>query len=289
MKNETTVRGVPVSNPQKILFTAPAVTKLEVVRYYAAVSRRMLPYLSGRLLSIVRCPKGVCEACFYKKHPGPGSKGILTHPVKNTAGEEEEYFYLNSSAGLLWEAQMGTLEFHTWGSKAQALEHPDQLVFDLDPDEGLPLAKLRQGVRDLKQVLDELGLRSFLKASGGKGYHVVVPLAPAQSWDAFHAFARRVAEYMERRWPKRYTSNVRKEQRKGRIFIDWIRNGRGATSIAPYSLRAREGASVAMPLRWEELSRVAPNAITMQKALTRLKQPNPWQGYFQVQKTQRLK
>lgn len=281
-RNGVVVGGITITNPGKVIFENPVVTKEDVVRYYAQVSGRMLPYVAHRVLSIVRCPKGVSEACFYKKHPGPDSKGVVTVPVSTGDGGAEEYFYIENASGLVSEAQMGTLEFHTWGSRVDDLERPDVMVFDLDPDEGMDLDAVRRGVRDIKGILDELSLRSYLKTSGGKGYHVVVPLKPAASWDAFHGFARRVAEVMERKWPDRYTSNVRKVNRKGRIFIDWIRNGRGATSVAPYSLRARKGARVSMPISWEELDAVAPDGVTMADALLRIRGDDPWKGFFQT-------
>ena len=274
------IGGVRVTSPDKVIFEGPDVTKADVVRYYARVAERMLPYVSRRILSIVRCPKGIAEACFYKKHPGPGSRGIVTLPVSG-AEETEVYFYIEDAAGLLYEAQMGTLEFHTWGSRVDALEHPDMMVFDLDPDEGLDIARVRQGVRDLQTILTELSLDAYLKTSGGKGYHVVVPLRPAASWEAFHDFARRVAEVLEQKWPDRYTSNVRKVKRGGKIFIDWIRNGRGATSVAPYSIRARKGARVSMPIAWEELDAVAPDGVGMADALQRIGGPDPWAGFFE--------
>ena len=281
-RNGVVVEGITITNPGKVIFENPVVTKEDVVRYYAQVSGRMLPYVAHRVLSIVRCPKGVSEACFYKKHPGPDSKGVVTVPVSTGDGGAEEYFYIENASGLVSEAQMGTLEFHTWGSRVDDLERPDVMVFDLDPDEGMDLDAVRRGVRDIKGILDELSLRSYLKTSGGKGYHVVVPLKPAASWDAFHGFARRVAEVMEQKWPDRYTSNVRKVNRKGRIFIDWIRNGRGATSVAPYSLRARKGARVSMPISWEELDAVAPDGVTMADALLRIRGDDPWKGFFQT-------
>ena len=257
------IDGVTVTNPDKVMFGESGITKEQMVRYYAQVAERMLPYVGGRVLSIVRCPRGVGSACFFKKHPGPGSSGIVTIDVSESDGETEEYFYLESAAGLVSEAQMDTMEFHVWGSRVDELEHPDTMVFDLDPDKGLDLEQVRRGVRDLKDLLDELSLTSFLKTSGGKGYHVVVPFEPASSWDAFRQFARRMAQVMAEKWPDRYTSNVRLAKRNGKIFIDWMRNGRGATSVAPYSLRARPGAPVSAPLAWDELDTVAPT-------------PSPW-------------
>ena len=275
------IQGIKISNPDKVLFDDPRITKEEVVRYYSEISERMLPYVSRRLLSTIRCPKGISQTCFFKKHPGPGSKEVIITPVINNSGETEEYFYIENSAGLISEAQMDTLEFHIWGSCVETLEMPDMMVFDLDPDEGMDLDRVRQGVLDVKEILTELSLNSYLKTSGGKGYHVVVPFKPVVSWEIFHDFARGVAEVMEQKWPDRYTSNVRKTRRVGRIFIDWMRNGRGATSIAPYSLRARRGARVSMPIDWEELDTVAPDGISMEEALLRIKGKDPWKDFYE--------
>lgn len=276
------IEGIKITSPDKVIFDDPPIAKAEVVKYYAQVAERMLPYVSHRILSIVRCPKGVSQSCFYKKHPGSGNQEVVTITVPNSDGEPEEYFYIGNTLGLIWEAQMGTLEFHTWGSRVDQLEKPDVMVFDLDPDEGMDLDLVRQGVKDIKSILTELSLIAYLKTSGGKGYHVVVPLQPAVSWDTFHDFARQVAQVMEQKWPDRYTSNVRKSKRTNKIFIDWIRNGRGATSIAPYSIRARQGARVSMPIAWEELDTVAPNGIHMADALSRLGDSDPWKGFFQT-------
>lgn len=278
--NSIIIEGIKISNPDKVIFTDSEITKGDVVKYYAKVAECMLPYVRRRILSIVRCPKGISQTCFYKKHPGPGSKGIVTIPILTGSGEMEDYFYIENISGLIAEAQMGTLEFHIWGSHVDELEKPDMMVFDLDPDEGMELSRVRQGVRDMKNILAELSLNSYLKTSGGKGYHVVVPLKPAVAWEGFRDFARRVAEVMEKKWPDRYTSNVRKAKRTNKIFIDWIRNGRGATSIAPYSLRARKGAGVSMPIAWEELDTVTPNGVDMAEALRRIGGNDPWKDFF---------
>lgn len=281
-KKSLVIQGIKITHPEKVLFYEPEITKEDVIRYYEKVAERMMPYVSHRILSIVRCPKGISETCFYKKHPGRNSKSIVTIPVRNEEGETEEYFYIESVSGLIAEAQMGTLEFHPWGSRIDELEKPDIMVFDLDPDEGMDLSSVRQGVRDLQGILAELSLVTYLKTSGGKGYHVVVPFKPAALWNAFHDFARRIAEVMEQKWPERYTSNVRKAKRTNKIFIDWIRNGRGATSIAPYSIRARKGAKVSMPIAWEELDTVAPDGVDMADALVRIGRDDPWKGFYQT-------
>ena len=275
------IEGIKITHPDKIMFNDPDITKEDVIRYYDQVASHMLPYVAHRVLSIVRCPKGISETCFFRKHPGPGSKGIVTTPLTNSDGDTEDYFYIENASGLIAEAQMGTLEFHTWGSRVDTLEQPDMMVFDLDPDEGMELSDVRRGVIDVKSILSELSLKSYLKTSGGKGYHVVVPLKPSVAWDTFHDFARRIAEFMQQKWPDRYTSNVRKTARKNKIFIDWIRNGRGATSIAPYSIRARSGARVSMPITWDELETVAPPDVTMSDALRRSQSQDPWAGFFQ--------
>lgn len=275
------IEGVKISNPDKVLFDAPEITKEDVILYYAKVSELMLPYVSRRVLTAVRCPRGISQNCFYKKHPSSDSKGIVRLPITTSSGKTEDYFYIENLTGLISEAQMGTLEFHIWGSRIHELEKPDMMVFDLDPDEGMELSRVRQGARDMRSVLAELSLSSYLKTSGGKGYHVVVPLKPVMTWEAFHDFAKRVAEVMELKWPDRYTSNIRKAKRAGKIFIDWIRNGRGATSVAPYSIRAKKGATVSMPIAWDELDLIAPDGIRMADALRRIGGgSDPWKDFF---------
>ena len=281
------IDGIKITNPDKVIFEDPEIKKADVVQYYAKIAERMMPYVSNRILSVIRCPKGISGSCFFKKHPGQDNNGIVTMPVMSSGGEKKEYFYIENATGLLSEAQMGTLEFHTWGSRADDLEKPDMMVFDLDPDEGMELERVRQGVKDIKSLLDQLSLISYLKTSGGKGYHVVVPLKPSVEWEPFHDFARHIAEIMEQKWPDRYTSNVRKDKRINKIFIDWIRNGRGATSIAPYSIRARKGAHVSMPITWKELDTVTPDGVNMADALMRIGGNDPWKDFYQI--NQRLK
>ncbi len=279
---KTVINGVEISNPDKIIFADWGITKANVAQYYADIAPYMLRYVSNRVLSIVRCPKGVSGECFFKKHPAADSKGVKKVSIPDSGGEDRPYFYIDKEQGLVYEAQMGTLEFHVWGSRVKTLEKPDLMVFDLDPDEGMELKQVRQGVNDVKSLLDELGLVSFLKTSGGKGYHIVVPLTPTKNWQEFRAFAKQLAELMERKWPERYTSNMRKEKRKGKIFVDWVRNSRGATSIAPYSVRARKGGKVSMPIAWDELGRVAPDGVTMLEALNRVKKGDPWKNFFKT-------
>lgn len=288
-EDRNSFEGVNLTNPDKLLFINPRITKSEVAQYYMNISKRMLPYVENRVLSLVCCPKGVSDSCFFKKHHPADGPGIVKVNVLNGKGDEDEYFCVSGVSGIIFQVQNNTLEFHVWGSRADNMEKPDMMVFDLDPDEGMGLDKVRQGAKDLKSVLDNLSLISFLKTSGGKGYHIVVPFKPSADWDAFRLFAKNVAEIMQQKWPDRYTSNVRKANRKGKIFVDWIRNGRGATSIAPYSIRARNGASVSMPIEWNELSKIAPDGIKIAEALKRLEGKDPWKNFYKTMSNQLLK
>lgn len=284
-ETELIISGVRITHPDKLIFDNPQLTKEDVIRYYAAVSERMLPLLSNRLISAIRCPKGINQTCFFKKHPGPGSREVVIMPVAVSEGGTEDYFYIENEAGLIEEAQMGTVEFHIWGSRVNNPELPDMMVFDLDPDEDMELSRVRQGVLDVREILNQLSLKAFLKTSGGKGYHVVVPFKTAASWDTFSDFARKVALVLEQKWPDRYTSNIKKKRRTGKIFIDWMRNVRGATSVAPYSLRARVGAKVSMPISWDELDLVAPDGISINDALERIKAEDPWRGFYEIEQS----
>lgn len=276
---------IKITHPERVVFPKEKITKQEVIDYYKKVSNRMLKYLGNRLISVVRCNKGVNGECFFKKHPLKKRDGIKIKSITTSIGEKDDYYFITGPKGIIYEAQLGTVEFHTWGSQQDRLEHPDMMVFDLDPDAGMELEQIRQGVRDLKKVLDKLHLKSFLKTSGGKGYHVVVPFKNSSNWVVFHDFAQNVARFMEEEWPEKYTSNVRKSKRKGKIFIDWIRNGRGATSISPYSLRARPGAKVSMPISWRELDRIAPDGIDMKEAIRRLSKADPWKDFYNIEQT----
>lgn len=282
LDNKNSVLGVKISNPERVVYNSKKLTKLDVAQYYAAVSKRMLKYINGRLVSVVRCHGGVNGECFYKKHPMKNSDKVKIVKVKNSEGEKSEYFYLDSAEGIIKQVQLGTLEFHIWASQMPELEKPNYMVFDLDPDENMSLENVRRGVKDLKKVLDKLGLKSFLKTSGGKGYHIVVPFAKSVGWQDFYSFAKEVALIMEQKWQDRYTTNVRKDSRKGKIFIDYMRNNRASTSVAPYSLRARKGAKVSMPISWRELDKIAPDGVDLMEAKLRIKKADPWKNFFSV-------
>ncbi len=280
-KDEAIVEDIKISNPDKVIFKNPKITKLDIALYYHKVADRMMPYLKERIISTIRMPDGYgCEK-FFKKHLENQNPGIGKINLKSTNNKKEDYYYIENSLGLISEVQMNSFEFHTWGSKVKHLEQPDIMVFDLDPDEKLNINKLREGVKDLKSILDGLDLKSYLKTSGGKGFHILVPIKQKMSWEEFRETARNIAKLMEAKWPCKYTSNIRKNKRTGKIFIDWVRNTRSSTSVAPYSIRLRKKCAVSMPIKWSELDKIKPDEITLEMAIKRLKRKDPWEGFFE--------
>lgn len=280
--DDVIIESVKITNPDKVLFADEKITKKEVIQYYQKVAGRILPYLKNRLISTIRCPDGTSGSSFFKKHFGENPNeglGMLEVP---SSSEKDDYYYIKNISGLISEVQMNSIEFHTWGSNIKNIDKPDIMVFDLDPDEGMNLEEIREGVKDLKSILDELSLVSFLKTSGGKGYHIVVPFKSSTNWELFRKFSKNIAVLMEEKWPDKYTSNVRMINRKGKIFVDWIRNTKGATSVAPYSVRAKKKATVSMPIAWSELDKVEPNSITMSDVIKRLRRKDPWENFFKV-------
>ena len=248
------IGGVRVSSTDRVVFETAGLTKGDVARHYERVADRMLAHLADRPLSLLRCPDGIDGDCFFQKHAGKGfPDGIRTLPIEEKGGETEDYMYVNSPEGLIGAAQMGTIEFHVWGARRDRLERPDRMVFDLDPDENLGFDAVKHAAARVREGLDACGLPSVPMVTGGKGVHVIVPLRRISEWDSVRYFARTFAAILARRDPERFTDTMSKSKRKGRVFIDWLRNERGATAVAPYSLRARPGAAVAVPLDWAEL------------------------------------
>jgi len=282
MKTDITIAGVKITNPEKILFPKSKITKLDLAKYYEQVAPRMLPYLENRIISTIRCPKGISLSCFFKKHLGTKDLGLKLIELPKKGDKLNDYYYITKVSGIISEVQMNTVEFHIWGSRVDNLNAPNMMVFDLDPDVGMNISQVRRGVKDLKQILDGLKLKSFLKTSGGKGYHVVVPFKEDCNWDKFKDFAKNIALLMESTRPDLYTTNVRIKNRKNRIFIDWIRNTKSATSIAPYSVRIKDQASVSMPIKWSELDTITPDGITINDALKRIKLKDPWVNFFNI-------
>jgi bifunctional non-homologous end joining protein LigD len=248
---------VKISNRDRVIYPADGLTKGQLADYYAAVAELLLVDAANRPISLVRCPQGRAKKCFFQKHDagsfGPDVKQV---PVKEKKGGTEDYLYIDSAKGLLTLVQMGTIEVHGWGSRVKPLEKPDRLVFDLDPDVGLDFGDVRSAAVRLQALLADLGLVSFPMVTGGKGIHVIVPLDASVDWPKVSDFAERFARAIAQAEPERFTANIRKVERKGRIFLDYLRNQRGATAIMPYSARARDGAPVAAPIAWEELDSI---------------------------------
>jgi bifunctional non-homologous end joining protein LigD len=251
---EPALDDVRISNPDRVIFPESKVTKGELAAYYRAVGDIMAVWTANRPISLVRCPQGRAKKCFFQKHDS-GTFGPHVHhvPIREKDGHKEDYLYFEDSAGVLACVQMGTIEFHGWGSKVADVEKPDRIVFDLDPDVGLDFELVKKAAKDIKTHLADMGLTTFPMLTGGKGVHVVVPLTPEAEWPQVKDFAQRFALALAEAEPDRFTAALAKAKRTGRIFIDYLRNQRGATAIMPYSARAREGAPVAAPINWEEL------------------------------------
>jgi bifunctional non-homologous end joining protein LigD len=254
MTAEIVIEGLRLTHPEKVLYPEQGITKRALAEYYLAVAARMLPHVRLRPISLVRCPMGAQKKCFFQRHAGSGVPPQIREIGISGFEESGAYLYLADKAGLLALVQMGVLEIHPWGSRIDRPERPDRIVFDLDPGEGLSFPDVIVAAREVRQFLEGIGLTSFVKTTGGKGLHVVVPIVRRYSWPQAKAFAKRSAELLAERAPARYLTRISKAERKGRIFIDYLRNDPTSTAIGPYSTRAREGAPVATPLAWDELS-----------------------------------
>jgi bifunctional non-homologous end joining protein LigD len=280
--------GVRLTHPDRVFFPEENITKRDLAIYYTEVAPHLLPHLEGRPLSLVRCPDGSKKPCFYQKHLGTTMpEAVRGITIKEKAGAAT-YIAIDDLAGVISLVQMGVLEIHPWGSRTDRLERPDRLIFDIDPAEGLEWDDVVQAARHIKERLDDLKLDSFVRTTGGKGLHVVVPLVRRASWEELKSLAKSFADAVVREQPKRYIAQSSKVKRAGKIYLDYLRNERGATAIASYSTRARPGATVATPLSWDELSGSwRPdrfNTRTVPERLETMKQ-DPWQGFFEARQT----
>ena len=272
IKNE--IEKIKITNPNKIIFSRDKINKNDIVEYYKKVSQRMFEFLDNRLISTVRAPNGIDNEIFFMKHLNTESKNIGKKKING-----EYYYYIKNKNGIIDEVQMNSYEFHIWGCLQNNINHPDLLVFDFDPDEKLSLRKIKNGIKDLKKILDKLKLKNYLKTSGGKGYHVFVPLKTS-SWKETEKIAKNISELMVQENFKLYTTNMRMNKREGKIFIDYFRNKKGATSVCPYSIRLKEHATISCPIFWNELDRINPKSITIKNIDVRLKKKNPWYDFF---------
>ena len=287
--NETRICGITISNADRVVFDEQGVTKGDIAAYLNEVAEHMLPHIKDRPVSLVRCPAGDTSKCFFQKHHTDSTPDdIGSVMIRESDGEEDEYLVLNSAKALVSAAQIGALELHIWGSRTDKLESPDRFVIDLDPDESLSFEDVKSAAFEVRDVLESAGLKSFPLLTGGKGIHVIVPLERRRDWDEIKTAARNLAQKLADAAPGSYVAEMSKKKRKGKIFLDWLRNERGATAIAPYSLRARPGAPVATPVDWAELKRIeAADKYTIRTIGQRLAQlkSDPWEGYFDVRQS----
>ncbi|WP_369941989.1 DNA ligase D [Xanthomonas medicagonis] len=280
--DKTGARTPPaLSSPGKRIFADIGATKQDVWDYYTAVMDHLLPEVAGRPLSIVRCPNGAERPCFFQKHHTAGLELVSSVRLKEEAGNNAYYLVADDPAGLLELVQFNALEFHPWGSYAATPDSANRVIFDLDPGPDVPFAEVKQAAKDIRRLLAQLELESFLRVSGGKGLHVVVPLNPGCDWELTKRFAHGFADALAQSEPQRFLATATKRLRNKRIFVDYLRNGRGATAVASYSLRARPGAPVAMPLAWSDLPKLhRADAFTMRDVPATLKRrrKDPWAG-----------
>jgi len=277
------VAGVPISHPDRILYPELKLSKIDIARYYASIEEWVVPHLARRPLTLVRCPEGIAGECFFMKHSKVWAPTALRRVRIKEKTKLGEYLIADDITGIVSLAQMGVLEIHTWNSVFEDVERPNRLVFDLDPGEDVSWAAVVRGARMVRDALTALELESFVKTTGGRGLHVVVPLTPHADWSQCLEFSRALSERFEQAQPDLYTTTFAKTGRARKILIDYLRNNRTNTSIAAFSTRAREGAPVSVPVKWEEL-RVSldPRAFTVHsvpKRLPKLK-ADPWAGYW---------
>jgi len=275
------VNGVKLSHPDRMLEPEAGLTKRDVALYVAAIAPHMLPHLVGRPLSLVRCPEGMAGKCFFMKHATFATPALRRVMIREKDAEAE-YLIADSASGLIQLAQMSVLEIHTWNSVEDSLEMPDRVVFDFDPGPEARWQDVVDGATLVKERLDQIGCASFVKTTGGKGLHVVVPLMPRASWDECKVFSQLVSESVVAQHPDRFTTAMRKAGREGKVLIDYFRNNRGSTSVAAYSTRARPGLPISLPVAWDELASFSPaRPFTMASALERVQnqQRDPWTAY----------
>jgi len=282
-----TVAGVSISNATKLMYAEAGLTKIDLARYYEAVGDAMLPHLRGRPLTLVRCPNG-WQKCFYWKHATGRDIAPIDQVMIDESGGPKQYMVANSVAAIVALLQAGVLEMHPWGSRTDNLAHPDRIVFDFDPDERIAWPRVVESVNVLRTLMDELGLTGYLKTTGGKGLHVVVPIRPTLDWDAIKGFTKAVAELLVRTFPDRFIATASKRSREGKIFVDYLRNAEGSTAVGPYSLRAKSNAPVAMPIGWDELERDLRfdhfNAKNVPSLLAKRRR-DPWQRFFDTRQS----
>jgi bifunctional non-homologous end joining protein LigD len=282
-EGDSLVAGITISNPGRVLDEQSGVTKIDVARFYERIGPLLLPHVENRPLSVVRCPRGFASACFFQKHGGGMfPDAVRSLPVEDSSGTSQ-YLMVDSIEGLVGLVQMNVIELHPWGSRGDLLERPDRMFFDLDPGPGVAWKRVVAAAQRLNTILEHLDMESFVKTTGGKGLHVVVPLVRRYEWDQVKGFSHAVAVQLAKVDPQEYVATASKAKRKGRIFVDYLRNGRGATAVAPYSVRARPGAAVSTPISWKELEKLASaDAFDLNAVISRAQgnRADPWAKFL---------
>ncbi|HEY0963719.1 MAG TPA: non-homologous end-joining DNA ligase [Pseudomonadales bacterium] len=277
------LRGVRISHPERVIDAQTGLTKGQLAEYYDAVAPFVLRSIANHPVTLIRCPDGIGGEMFYQRNPGRGL-GPDVCPLKwHYKDKDYEYLYIRGPQGLLELVQMNVIEFHPWGTRYDRMDYPDKAIFDLDPDTAVPFEAVKLAALDLRQRLENLGLESFLRVTGGKGVHVIVPLAEKDPWDEVKEWTRSVAEQMAADVPDAYVSTMTKAKRAGKIFVDFFRNDYTATAVGDFSVRARPGAPVAVPLEWKELDKLdAANQFSVADVLKRIKRKAPDDERYRV-------
>jgi bifunctional non-homologous end joining protein LigD len=279
--------SVKVTNPDRVIDPSTGLTKLHLVRYYESIAERILPHLADRPVSLVRAPEGITGELFFQKHPETRMPG-LRELDRSLWPNHSALLAVDSADALLAAAQMNTIEFHTWNSHATDIDRPDRMVFDLDPGEGVGWPQVQEAAHLMRAMLTELALESWLKTSGGKGLHVVVPLTPGLDYVAVKAFSQKVVQHLAKAIPQRFVAKSGGSNRVGRIFVDYLRNGHGQTTAAAFSARSRPGLGVSMPVAWEQLPALKGGSqwtIATAREYLSFEQSDPWAGYWKKRQT----
>lgn len=287
MKN-LRIENLNITHPDKIIAGSKNVTKSELIEYYDFIADKILPYVVLRPVMIFRCPGTSEKDCFFQKHYTKGMTSNVSKIAITEKNKTDDYLMIKDRLGLITLIQLGAVELHCWGSNEKHLEKPDMITFDLDPDPKVPWKQVVKGAQIIHKALKKQGFKCFVKTSGGKGLHIVIPLKPKATWDTVKSFAQNFARQIEKEYPKLFVSTASKSKRGNKIFIDYLRNGRGATAVAAYSSRAKEDIPISTPLRWDELGKISGareyNIHNIRKRLS-AQRKDPWEGFFKVQQT----
>jgi bifunctional non-homologous end joining protein LigD len=286
-KGPEKIEGVAISHPDRVIFPDLGITKRQLIAYYASVAPWILPHIANRPLSLLRCPGGIAGECFFQKHFATGMKGIKRVTIKEKS-KTDDYLVLRDAHDLVLLIQEGVVEIHPWGATADDPDSPDQLIFDFDPAPELPFSAVIDAAKAMRDYLAAMKIESFCKTTGGKGLHVVAPLKRDVDWAELKAFTKKIASNFATAAPERFTINPLKRERHDRIFLDYLRNDRGSTAVAPYVVRARPGATISLPIEWNEVNaRLDPSRYTLASVpkLLASRKNDPWAGMTKHRQT----